>query len=176
MDVSAIVAMTRDRVIGREGHLPWRLPRDLKHFRRLTIGKPIIMGRKTYESLGRPLPERRNIVLSTRSLKTPSGVLVAHSVDEALDIARREAAGEAMVIGGGQVYKEFLERCRTIRLTLVAGDYEGDTFFPIDPFDSADWRPIHEEIWPADSENPLDAKYIEFERRREPVAVTGSRR
>lgn len=171
MDVSAIVAMTKGRVIGREGRLPWRLPRDLKHFRRLTMGKPIIMGRKTYESLQRPLPGRRNIVLSTRSIATPPEVLVAHSVQEALEMARGEAAGEAMVIGGGQVYGAFLDLCRTIHLTLVDGDDEGDTFFPFDPLESPDWRPVHEEHWPADADNPRDARYIELERRHEPAMI-----
>ncbi|WP_165065901.1 dihydrofolate reductase [Paludisphaera rhizosphaerae] len=165
MDVSLIVAMTKDRVIGREGDLPWRLPRDLKHFRRLTMGKPIIMGRKTYESLGRALPGRLNIVLSKGSITTPAGVLLAHSASEALEFARREGAAEAMVIGGGQVYREFLDRCRTIHLTLVAGDFEGDAFFPIDPLDSPDWRIVHEEDWPADADNLVDARYIVLQRR-----------
>ena len=167
MDVSAIVAMTKGRVIGREGRLPWRLPRDLKHFRRLTMGKPIIMGRKTHESLGRALPGRRNIVLSTRSITTPPEVLVAHSVDEALATAHREGAAEVMVIGGGQVYSAFLERARTIHLTLVAGKFDGDAFFPVDPLGSPDWRLVHEEDWPADADNPLDAQYLVLERRRD---------
>ena len=157
MDVALIVAMTRDRVIGRNGELPWRLPRDLKHFRRLTMGKPIIMGRKTHESLGRALPGRRNIVLSTRSITSPPEVLVAHSVDEALATAHREGAAEVMVIGGGQVYSAF----------LVAGKFDGDAFFPVDPLGSPDWRLVHEEDWPADADNPLDAQYLVLERRRD---------
>ena len=175
MDVSIVVAMTRDRVIGYKGQLPWRLPRDLKHFRRLTIRKPIIMGRKTYESLGRPLPDRRNIVLSHHSFVAPTDVLVAHSVDEALSLARNEAVGEAMIIGGGQIYEAFLDCCRTIHLTLVDGNFPGDTFFPIDPLASPGWRSIHEERWEADAENLLNATYIELERRLETATTKGRR-
>ncbi|OJW13947.1 MAG: hypothetical protein BGO49_07395 [Planctomycetales bacterium 71-10] len=167
MDVSAIVAMTRDRVIGLEGRMPWRLPRDLKHFRKVTWGKPIIMGRKTYESLGRPLPGRRNIVLSRATFATSPEVLVAHSVEEALALARREATGEAMVVGGGQVYEAFLDRCRTIHLTIVERRFDGDTYFPIDPLTSSEWRSVRKEYWEADDDNPVDATYVVLERCRE---------
>lgn len=160
MDVSFVVAMSRDRVIGRGGELPWRLPRDLKHFRELTWGKPIIMGRKTHESLGRPLPGRTNIVLTRRPGFQAPGCVVVGSIDEALKEARATAADEAMVIGGGEVYREFLPLCSKVHLTLVEGDFEGDTFFPADLLDSPEWRTVHEVRWEADAKNPRDARYL----------------
>lgn len=164
MDVAFVVAMDRNRLIGRDGTLPWRLPRDLKHFRKLTWGKPIVMGRKTYESIGRPLPGRRNIVLSRGAFAAPPEVLVARSVDEAIDMAGREGAAQAMIVGGGQVYDAFLRLCRTIHLTLVEGRFEGDTHLAFDPLAPDDWRRVHEERWEADAENPIDATYLVLER------------
>lgn len=162
--VTFVAAMDRNRLIGREGAIPWRLPRDLKNFRRLTMGKPIVMGRKTYESIGRPLPGRRSIVLSRGGFVAPAGVAVVGSVAEALEVARREAAPEVMIVGGAAVYEAFLDRCRAILLTVVEGDFRGDAFFPFDPLASPDWRVVHEERWPADAENPCDAAYFALER------------
>lgn len=164
MRVSFVVAMSRSKLIGREGGLPWRLSRDLKHFRQLTWGKPIIMGRKTHESLGRPLPGRTNIVLTHQADYQAEGCLVVHSVDEALDQARSTGTDEAMIIGGAEVYREFLTRCDAIYLTLVEGEFEGDVFFPLDPLNSPDWRIAREERWPADEANPHDARYLVLER------------
>jgi len=165
MDVSFVVAMSLDRIIGRDGELPWRLPRDLKHFRELTWGKPIVMGRKTHESLGRPLPGRTNIILSRRPGFHAEGCLVAGSVDEALGQARATAADEAMVVGGGEVYRAFLPSCSRIYLTLVEGDFEGDTRFPFDVLHSPEWEVVREERWDADERNPHDARYLVLERR-----------
>lgn len=165
--VSFVVAMSRSGLIGREGGLPWRLPRDLKHFRGLTWGKPIIMGRKTHESIGRPLPGRTNIVLTRRADYEAEGCRVAGSVAEALDQARSTGAEEAMVIGGAEVYRALLSHCETMYLTLVEGDFEGDVFFPGKPLDSPDWRIAHEESWPADEANPHDARYAVLERARD---------
>src|SRR4051794_14963655 len=103
--------MTRDGLIGREGKLPWHLPRDLKHFRQLTWGKPIIMGRRTHESIGKPLPGRTNIVLTRREGYHADGCLVAHTADAAITLAAATGATEAMIIGGGEIYREFLPRC-----------------------------------------------------------------
>lgn len=164
MKVSFVVAMSRAGVIGREGGLPWRLPRDLKHFRGLTWGKPIIMGRKTHESIGRPLPGRTNIVLTHRADYRAEGCRVVGSVDEALDQARATGADDAMIVGGAAVYRAFLSRCDVIYLTLVEGDFEGDVVFPIDPLSSPNWRIAHEERWPADEANPHDARYVVLER------------
>jgi len=128
----AIVAMTRDRLIGRAGSLPWHLPEDLRFFRRMTTGHAILMGRKTWDSIGRPLPKRRNIVLSRSRVDVPEGVDLLSRPEEldALGIER-----ELFVIGGAQIYERFLPRCEELIVTLVSGDFEGDTWFP--PFEEA---------------------------------------
>jgi dihydrofolate reductase len=170
VQLTLVVAMTRGRLIGRDGGLPWRLPRDLQHFRRITWGKPIIMGRKTHESLGRPLPGRVNIVLSSRADFHAEGCLVAHNVEEAVALAAATESPEAMVIGGCEVYLMFLPRCETMCLTLVEGTFDGDVYFPIDPLDSPRWQVIHREDWPADETNPHSATYFMLQRRR---SITG---
>ncbi|APW59367.1 dihydrofolate reductase [Paludisphaera borealis] len=169
MDVSFVVAMSRDRVIGRRGELPWRLPRDLKHFRKLTWGKPIVMGRKTHESLGRPLPGRTNIILTRRPGLAAPGCVVVGSIDEALDQARATDADEVMIVGGGEMYRDVLPLCSKVHLTLVEGDFEGDTFFPVDLLGSPDWRTVHEERWEADAKNPHDARYLVLTRVVSPM-------
>src|SRR5208283_4034877 len=138
----------------RAGALPWRLPRDLKHFRRLTWGKPIIMGRKTHEALGRLLPGRTNIVLTRQAEFLASGCLAAHDRAQALALAEATRSREAFIIGGSQVYEAFLPLRPTIHLTLVEGTFRGDVFFPAAVLDSPDWEVLHEERWPADAENP----------------------
>lgn len=173
MKLSIVVAMTRDGLIGREGKLPWHLPRDLKHFRQLTWGKPIIMGRKTHESLGRPLPGRTNIVLTRQEGYSAVGCLVAHTADKAIELAASSGAAEATIIGGGEVYREFLPRCETIQLTLVEGTFEGDTLFPGNPLGSPDWTTVSEERWPADETNPVDSWFMVLKR---PDPVNGRER
>lgn len=160
MDLALVVAMSRDGLIGREGALPWKLPRDLKHFRQLTWGKPIIMGRKTHEALGRPLPGRINIVLTRRVDYHAAGCLVAHDRAEAIAQAEATGAAEALIIGGSEVYREFLLLDPIIHLTLVEGRFEGDVFFPAPLLNSPVWEVIHEERWPADAVNPHDASYL----------------
>jgi dihydrofolate reductase len=160
VDIALVVAMSRDGLIGREGALPWKLPRDLKHFRRLTWGKPIIMGRKTHETLGRPLPGRTNIVLTRRVDYHAAGCLVAHDRAEALAQAEATGANQAMIIGGSEVYREFLPLCQTVHLTLVEGQFEGNVFFPAPLLNSPGWKVIHEDQWPADAVNGSDAIYI----------------
>jgi len=123
----AIAAMAANRVIGREGVMPWHLPDDLKFFKRTTLGCPVVMGRKTWESLGRPLPGRRNIVLS-RVLGDVAGAEVVGSV-EALDGLGLE--GDVFVIGGAEIYGSLLERCESVYLTVLAGPAEGDAFMPV---------------------------------------------
>jgi dihydrofolate reductase len=157
--------MSREGVIGRGGSMPWRLPRDLKHFRLLTWGKPIIMGRKTHESLGRLLPGRTNIVLTHQAEFRAEGCLVAHASDQALALAEATGSPEAMVIGGSGVYQTFLPHCETMHLTLVEGQFEGDVYFPVNPLKSPDWQVIQIEEWPADERNPHPASYIVLQRR-----------
>ena len=132
MLVSLVVAMTPDRVIGRDGRLPWRLPADLRHFRRLTMGHPIIMGRKTFTSIGRPLPGRDNIVLSRQPDFAAPGCRVVHTVAAALAAAQAHPTDEAFVIGGGAVYALFLPMATRIHATIVRAVVAGDTHFPAD--------------------------------------------
>ena len=138
-----IVAMAANRVIGRGGQLPWRLPDDLKRFKQLTLGHPVIMGRKTFESIGKPLPGRRNIVVSTTMSAPPhADVDLAPSLDAAVDLAAAGGAERAFVIGGGVLYAAALPRADVMHLTEIDAAVEGDTFFP--PFDRSQWRLAHE--------------------------------
>ena len=128
---SAIAAMASNRVIGRDGQLPWHIPEDLKFFKKLTSGHPIIMGRTSIDSIGRPLPKRRNIVLSTQ-MDDRDGVEVVRSVSD-LRTLLGDQAGEVFVIGGSKVYEELLPQCSSLYLTLINAEYEGDAVFP--PFE-----------------------------------------
>jgi dihydrofolate reductase len=165
MLISLVVAMSRQGVIGKDGKLPWHLPRDLKRFREVTWGKPIVMGRKTHESIGRPLPGRTNLVLTHRPDFTAEGCQVVHTPDEALEAASALGATELMIVGGRRVYEAFLPICRTVHLTLVEGAFDGDAFFPIDILASPEWEVVREEAWPADARNPFDATYFVLCRR-----------
>lgn len=137
--VSLIVAMARNGVIGRDGGLPWHLPEDLRHFKELTLGKPIIMGRLTHESIGRPLPGRTNIVISRNPAHDAPGCVVVTSLADAIKHAATLVGvdGEVMVIGGAQIYREALPRADRLYLTRVEVDAEGDTVFP--ELDASDW-------------------------------------
>ncbi|OCW55695.1 dihydrofolate reductase [Hoeflea olei] len=136
-----VAALARNRVIGRDGDMPWWLPSDLKHFKAVTLGSPVIMGRKTYLSIGRPLPGRVNIVVS-RSGFAADGVEAAGSLGAALDLGRRHAAqtgaGQVCVIGGGEIYAQAMDQADELWLTEVDAEIEGDTVFP--EIDSAKWQ------------------------------------
>jgi len=136
--LTLIAALGRNRVIGKDGTMPWHLPEDLNHFKALTMGHPMIMGRKTFDSIGRPLPGRRSIVITRdRAWRVP-GVEVAHSFDEALDLAG--PADRVFVIGGGEVYAVSLPFADRLELTEVDAEPEGDTWFP--EWDPAQWREV----------------------------------
>ena len=160
--ISLIAALDRNGVIGDGGNIPWRLPADLKYFKRVTMGKPLVMGRKTYESIGRPLPGRQNIVLTRRRDFEAPGCTVVHSMEEAL--AAAGDAEEVMVAGGGTVYRQFLPRADRLYLTFVDTEAEGDTTFP--SIDATDWHLIFEEAHAADEENPIPYRFTVFERRK----------
>ncbi len=163
--VSLIAAVASNGVIGRGNRLPWKLPADLRHFRSLTLGKPVIMGRKTFESLGRPLAERRNIVV-TRQPSRLAGCVVAHSCGEALRLAA--AAPEVMVIGGADLYAQFLPAAERMYLTLVHQQFAGDARFP--DYASTEWREVAREDRAADEQNPHDFSFVTLER----IATPGS--
>lgn len=137
--LALIAAVAENGVIGRAGGLPWHLPEDLRHFRRVTTGHAIIMGRRTWESIGRPLPKRRNIVVSRRLAEAPPGVELARDLDEALRMAR-QTDREPIVIGGAALYAAALPRATRLYLTEVHRRVEGDTYFPA--FDRGEWREV----------------------------------
>ncbi|MEK6983683.1 MAG: type 3 dihydrofolate reductase [Nanoarchaeota archaeon] len=141
MIISLIAAMGKNRVIGKDNSLPWRLAEDMKRFKELTSGKPVVMGRKTFESIGRPLPNRKNIILTRDKNYKTEGCIVVHSADEALKAA--EGNEEVMVIGGAKIYEEFLPRANKMYLTLIDEDFKGDAYFP--EYDKNEWKEIHRE-------------------------------
>ncbi len=150
MKISLVVAMAKNRVIGRNNALPWRLSPDLKRFRRITMGHPIIMGRKTYQSIGRPLDGRKNIVITRNREFRPEGVSVAGSIDEALSLAKDD---EIMIIGGADIYAQTLGRADRIHLTLINEDFDGDAYFP--ELDESVWKETTRE----DVEPGVDAEF-----------------
>jgi dihydrofolate reductase len=159
--ISLIAAMGENRVIGAGNALPWRLSADLRQFRKITIGKPVLMGRKTFESIGRPLPGRLNIVITRNPGFTAAGCTVVHSTEEAI----KASAGfqEVMVIGGASFYEQFLPEAGRMYLTLVHARFEGDTFFPA--FDWDDWKETRREDFVADVQTPYPYSFVVLERR-----------
>jgi dihydrofolate reductase len=153
MIISLIVAMDQAGGIGKDGGLPWHLPADLKRFKALTMGHHLIVGRKTHETIGRPLPGRTTIVLTRDLDYRADGCLVAASLDEALELARQRGEDEAFVIGGAQVYDEALPLADRIYLTGVHGVFEADVYFP--QFDLDGWTVKESLEHPADKENPV---------------------
>ena len=162
--ISLIVAMAQNGVIGRDNSMPWRLPEDLKRFRAFTLGKPILMGRKTFESIGRPLEGRTNLVLTRDRSWFAHGVIVVHSVEEALTQA--SASDELVVIGGAEIYRLVLPFARRIYLTHVHADVQGDITFP--EFDPTQWADVEYSSQPADDEHAYPVTFVTLERRNAP--------
>ena len=165
LPVSIVVAVADNGVIGRGNALPWDLPDDLQHFKRTTMGRPIIMGRKTYESIGRPLPGRLNIILTRDSAWQTPGVSVATSIEQAIDLAEGQAlidgADSVMVIGGAEVYRQALPFTSRAFLTRVHGNVRGDAFFDLDQISS--WRELSRLEVAAGARNSHDFSVIELE-------------
>lgn len=159
--VSLIVAAAANDVIGVDNRLPWHLPEDLRRFRDITMGKPIVMGRRTHESIGRALPGRRNVVLSRRPGYAAEGCEVVDGLDAALALLRE--AEEVMVIGGAALYREALPLASRIYLTRLHRPFDGDTRFP--SLDNADWRAVEREDFPAGGERELGYSYLTLERK-----------
>lgn len=166
--LSLVVAVAENGIIGRDGGLPWHISTDLKTFRRLTMGKPLIMGRRTYDSIGKPLDGRDNIVVSRDAAFKPVGVLVARSLEEALGLGRtcaaNRGAGEIMVIGGADIFAAMLPDVGRVYWTRVEGNPEGDARFPA--FDWSDWRIVSEEQLPRGPKDEFACRLIVLERRR----------
>lgn len=160
--LSLIAAMARNRVIGLHNRLPWRLPADMKRFRELTTGHTIVMGRKTFDSLARPLPNRTNIVVTRDRAFRPDGATVAHSVEDA--IARAGADREIFVIGGEQIYRQTLPVADRLYLTLVDSDFDGDAWFP--EYDAKEWKEIASERHRPDDKNLHGMRFVTLERMR----------
>jgi dihydrofolate reductase len=174
MRISIIVAMAQNRVIGRRGTLPWRLSADLKRFKSLTMGHHLIMGRKTYESIGRPLPGRTSIVISrgqeTLARRASEGnaatqienLMFTNSLESAMDIAASDP--EVFVIGGAQIYELALPRADRLYVTHVEADVAGDTFFPA--YDPAEWRLVEETAHAADTKNEFPHRFCIYDRTK----------
>ncbi|WP_026611121.1 dihydrofolate reductase [Methylocaldum szegediense] len=160
MKISLIVAMSENRVIGVDNRMPWHLSSDLKRFKRITMGKPLIMGRRTHESIGRPLPGRKNIVLTTDRTYTAPGCVVAHSLEDALEEAN---ADEVMVIGGSSLYEKLLPTADRLYLTLIHRAFTGDTFFPQIKWD--EWTEIERLDVEDDPDSGLSYSFLILERK-----------
>ncbi|MBI2658396.1 type 3 dihydrofolate reductase [Candidatus Woesearchaeota archaeon] len=149
MIISLIVAMDENRVIGYKNKLPWNLPSELKYFREATKGKPVIMGRKTHDSIGRPMPERLNIIITRDRNYKADGCVVVNSKEDAVKAA--EGNDEIMVIGGAEIYKLFLPIANRLYVTRVHGSFNGDTYFP--EFNENEWVKVKEKFFEKDDEN-----------------------
>jgi dihydrofolate reductase len=167
MKLSLIVAQSKNRVIGNKNELPWRLPKDLQYFKRVTLGKPIIMGRKTYESIGRPLPGRVNIVISSNVSLVIAGVSVVSSLKQAIEAAKaaclEQGVDEMMVMGGAQVYQQALPLVDRLYITEVDAVIEGDAFFP--EVDYSCYMQVEAEGHFADDNNPYNYQFVTYDRR-----------
>ncbi len=159
--IALIAALARNRAIGLNNRMPWHLPDDLKRFRQLTTGHRVIMGRKTFDSIGRPLPGRTNIIISRSNTFNAHGCTVVHSVDEALAAADPTGA-ISFVIGGAEIYRQALSRASRMFLTEIDAEFEGDTFFP--PFDVQQWNEVRRERRNSDGIHPIVYDFVEYAR------------
>ncbi|MCF2947675.1 type 3 dihydrofolate reductase [Paraglaciecola aquimarina] len=170
MKISMIAAMANNRVIGANNGMPWHLPADLKHFKRTTLGKPIIMGRKTYESIGRALPGRLNIVVTSDRNYVLDDATVVNSCEQAISVATTHFSdgentnAEVMIIGGGTIYLHFLPFCHRLYLTQIDLTVAGDTYFP-DYQAESDWQEIESESHQSDEKNAYDYRFVTFEKQ-----------
>lgn len=162
MVISIIVAASQNGVIGRDNQLLWRLPDDLKRFKQLTLGHPIIMGRKTFESIGKPLPGRTSIIVTRSADYMVEGTLVVHSLEDAIAAAGTLHSKEAFIIGGGEIYRQTLANNNVdqVYLTRIYADYEGDAFFEL--LNEAKWEQTSTEFHPADERHPVAFSFNKF--------------
>lgn len=160
MIISLIAAMDKNRVIGKKGALPWYLPADLRHFKELTTGKPIIMGSTTFASIGKALPDRINIIMTHDPAFMAERCVIVHSVEEALAAAQRH--DEIMVIGGANVFKQFLPLANKMYLTMIEAEVDGDIYFP--EWITAEWRETSSEAHEPDEKNPYRYIFVTLDR------------
>jgi len=164
MIISLIAALSRNKVIGRDNRLPWKLPADMQHFRHLTLGKPVLMGRRTFESIGKALPERSNIVVSRNTAWQAPGCLTVHSLDEGIKQARGQR--ELMIIGGAAIFAAALPRADRMYLTIIHEDFPGDTRFV--EFDARYWDEIERSDHAPGEANPYPYSFITLQRKARP--------
>lgn len=160
MKLSFIVAMDKNRGIGLNNDLPWSMPADLKHFRLKTTGKPVLMGRKTHDSIDRPLPKRPNIIITREQTYTSEGCEVYHSIDEALQNLQQH--DEVMVIGGANLFAQMLEQADSLCLTIIDHEFEVDTYLP--DIDLSQWQEIERIDNKADADNPYDYSFVTYDK------------
>ena len=162
MTISFVVAAATNNAIGKEGKLPWYLPNDLKHFKNVTWGMPVVMGRKTFESLGKALPGRKNIVITRQPGWMKEGTVAVKTIEDALFLAKETDAKEIMVIGGGQIFKTLFDKAKRIYLTRVEAEPEADTFFPV--IDPQHWWLVSQKNHEADEKNAYNYSFQVWER------------
>lgn len=161
--VKILVACDENRVIGKNNTLIWHLPADLKRFKELTTGQVIIMGRKTYESIGRPLPNRINIVITRQTGYQPTGVIIVHSLEEALLKAKSLHRGDIYVVGGAEIYLQSMDLADEIELTQLHDIFDGDAFFPI--IEEQNWQMVSKERGITDEKNPYQYSFVRYVRK-----------
>lgn len=162
MVISLVVAAATNNVIGKAGVMPWHLPNDLKHFKNVTWGLPVVMGRKTFDSLGKPLAGRRNIVITRQDDWNADGAIAVKNMDDALFLVKESDAKEAMIIGGGEIFRMVFDKAKRIYLTRVEAEPEGDTFFP--PIDPDQWQLVSQKNYEADQKNIFNHSFQVWER------------
>lgn len=162
--LSLIVAMDKNRVIGADNGIPWHLPNDLRHFKNVTTGHTIVMGRKTFDSIGRVLPKRKHIVITRSNRTFPEGVMVVRDVDAVLNYAKVHPDEEIFIIGGGEIFKQMLPYADKMYITWIDESFEGDVYFP--EFDESEWEMVSKVKGEKNEENPYDYYFITYERKQ----------
>ena len=162
MNISLVVAAASNNAIGKDGKMPWHLPSDMKHFKNITWGMPVVMGRKTFESLGKPLTGRKNIVITRQTGWKANGAIGVQSIEDAFFVAQQADVNEIMVIGGGEIYKTLFDKDKRIYLTRVEAEPEADTFFPV--MLREQWRLISQQNFEADEKNPFNYSFQIWDR------------
>jgi dihydrofolate reductase len=174
MKITLVAAVAHNRVIGRDNQLLWRLKSDLQHFRKLTLGKPVIMGRKTFESIGRPLPGRDNIIVTRDALFSAKGVFIVRSLDKAFvqatELANERRVNDILVAGGGDIYAQTISKASRLSITEVDLSPEGDAFFP--EIDRSIWQETSREAHPAGADNEAAFAFVDYVRKLEINDVT----
>jgi dihydrofolate reductase len=160
--ISLLYAMDKNRLIGKDNELPWHLPQDLAYFKRITMGHTIVMGRKTFDSIGKPLPGRENIIITRDKHFSCDGCRVIHSIDELLDLSHKKIEEEIFVIGGAEIFKEILPFSDRLYVTNIHHEFEGDTYFP--KTNDTEWKMISKEPGIKNDKNPYDFDFVVYEK------------